>query len=101
MIDSARPLLFAIAVNEPQRSAIAASIDRILDEKRDGSSISSHVSNNVLRLLGAKLATPLRISPTVRTLRNSKLSSAVSNQLMTRGSGRKRTASETQLVSSK
>src|SRR5260370_18216837 len=101
MVDNALPFFLAVAGSEPQRSAIAASIGRILAEKRACNSRSSQVSSEVLRLLCGKEATPLRISPNVRTLRYRKPSSAVSNQLMTRVSGRKRTASETQFVSSK
>src|SRR6266404_5418750 len=101
MVDKALPLLLAAAASKPQRSAIATSIGRILVEKRACSSASSQVSSAVLRLLCGKEATPFRISPRVRTLRYNKVSSAHSNQLMTRGSGRERTASEIQFVSSK
>ncbi len=48
--DKGLPLIFAAAASKPQRSATAASIDRILPEKRACSSTSSHVSRRLRRL---------------------------------------------------
>src|SRR5580692_7563907 len=69
MADKGLPLIFATAAIKPQRSATAASIDRILPEKRACSSTSSHVSRRLRRLPCRSAATPFRISPKVRTLK--------------------------------
>jgi hypothetical protein len=62
MADKGLPLIFATAAIKPQRSATAASIDRILPEKRACSSTSSHVSRRLRRLPCGSAAKPFRIS---------------------------------------
>jgi hypothetical protein len=47
MADKGLPFIFATAATKPQRSATAASIERILPEKRACSSTYSHVSQQV------------------------------------------------------
>src|ERR1700728_4578275 len=69
MADKGLPFIFATAAIKPQRSATAASIDRILPEKRACSSNSSHVSRRLRRLPCGSAAKPFRISPNVRTLK--------------------------------
>src|SRR6266576_116192 len=69
MADKGLPLLFAFAASKAQRSATAASIDRILPEKRACSSTSSHVSRRLRLLPCGSAAKPFRISPSVRTLK--------------------------------
>ena len=87
------------AMRRPHSSATAISTGRTRSSNQAGSSVSSHAAIRSRRWLGASFVTPLRISPKVRTLTNSTLEGAASNQPATRGDGFGLTSSDNAHVS--